>query len=116
VSATGAGITVKVAKTASTATAVAVTTNQASYTRGQTVSITAKVTSRDSPISKAPVTFAIIKSNGAKVTANATTGSNGTAVYKLRIGKTDPLGSYQADASTTANGVLGAGAATFIVQ
>lgn len=116
VSAAGAGVTIKVGKTASNSPTVAVTTDHTNYTRGQTASITAKVTFAGSPVGKAPVSFAIIKSNGATVTASATTGSSGTAVFKLRIGKSDPVGQYQIDATATVGGLSGAGATTFVVQ
>ncbi|MGH8532196.1 MAG: NEW3 domain-containing protein [Gammaproteobacteria bacterium] len=78
---------------------VSVATNQASYTRTQTVSVTAKLSSGGSPIVNAPVTFTVSKSNGAVVTGTATTGSTGSAVYKLRLTKQDPVGSYQAGAA-----------------
>jgi hypothetical protein len=46
------------------------------------------------------------------VTGTATTESNRTATYKLRLSKNDPVGNYEADAA-----VMSASAATnFIVQ
>jgi hypothetical protein len=56
------------------------------------------------------------RANTAKVNASATTGSSGTAVYKLRLSKSDPLGTYHADASAAAGGHTGAGGTTFVVQ
>jgi len=116
VGSSGAGVTVKLGQTVSSAPAVAVMTNQSSYTRGQTASITAKVTAGGSPVAKAGVSFTVIKANGTKVAGSATTGSSGTAVYKLRISKSDPVGNYQADASTTVAGLAKAAATTFVVQ
>ncbi len=117
VSSTGAGVTVQFGKTVSAnSPTVSVSTNQSSYTRGQTASVTVKVTSGGSPVAKAAVGFTIIKSSGSKVTASATTGSNGTATYKLRLSKQDPVGTYQADASATANGQSATAATTFTVQ
>ena len=117
VSSTGAGVTVHLGTTTSANPAsVSVSTNQSSYTRGQTAYITAKVTSGGSPVAKAAVSFTIIKSTGSKVTASATTGSNGIATYKLRLSNKDPVGTYQADANATANGQSVAAATTFTVQ
>jgi len=50
------------------------------------------------------------------VTARATTGSNGIAVYKLRLSKQDPVGVYQADGNATASGKSAAAATTFSVR
>jgi hypothetical protein len=117
VSPTGAGVTVHVGTTTSTSLpTVSVSTDQTSYIRGQTASITARVSSGGSPVAKAAVSFTIIKSTGAKVTANATTGSNGTAVYKLRLKNQDPVGTYEADANATTNGRSAKAATTFTVQ
>jgi Gametolysin peptidase M11 len=117
VSATGAGVTVHVGTPTSTSlSTVSVSTNQTSYVRGQTASITAKVSSGGSPVAKAAVSFTVIKPTGAKVTANATTGNNGTAVYKLRLKNQDPVGTYEADANATTNGQSAKGATTFTVQ
>jgi hypothetical protein len=117
VSSSGAGVTVKVAAgTPVAAPTVAVSTNQPSYTRGQTASITAKVTSAGVAVAKATVGFTIVKSTGAKVSATVTTGSNGLAVYKLRLGKQDPVGTYRADATATASGKSAVATTTFIVQ
>jgi len=117
VSTTGAGVAVKFGKpVSSNAPAVTVSTNQPSYTRGQTATITAKVTSGGVPVAKAAVNFTIIKSGGVTVTARATTGSNGNAVYKLRLTKQDPAGTYQADADATTSGKSASAATTFNVQ
>jgi hypothetical protein len=99
-----------------TTTAVTVATNQASYTRGQTVSITATVRAGGLPVANANVAFTITKSSGAVVTGSATTGSNGTAVYKMRLKKQDPVGLYQAAAVATKDGQSGSGGTTFTVQ
>jgi hypothetical protein len=58
------------------------------------------------------VNFTVKKSNGAVVTASATPGSTGTAIYKLRLTKKDPLGIYNADASA----LSGSAATNFMVQ
>jgi hypothetical protein len=109
-------VTVKVAAVSTPSASVAVSTNQTTYTRGQTVSISAKVTSGGSPVAKASVGFTVVKSNGSKVTASATTGSNGIAVYKMRLGKQDPPGTYEADANVTKGSQGAAGATNFTVK
>src|SRR5262252_8059495 len=89
----GAGITIttewvttsEAAVSVRFSTAVTVAANQPSYTRGQTVSVTARVTSGGEPVANAGVNFAITKSTGAVITASAKTGSNGTAVYKMKL-------------------------------
>jgi hypothetical protein len=93
VNSTGASVTV------SFAASVAVATDQPSYNRTQTVSISATVSAGGVRMANTPVGFAITKSNGAVVTASMTTGSNGTAVYKLRLTKKDPVGTYAATAT-----------------
>jgi len=113
VSGTGAAVTVGFGAggTSSTAT-VTIATDQAIYTRNQSVSIKATVRSGGAPVANATVNFTVKKSNGSLVTASATTGSTGTAVYKLRLTKKDPVGTYEALAAT-----MSASAATnFMVQ
>jgi hypothetical protein len=68
------------------------------------------------PVANANVAFTITKSSGAVVTGSATTGSNGTAVYKMRLKKQDPVGLYQAAAVATKDGQSGSGGTTFTVQ
>jgi hypothetical protein len=103
VTATQAAVTVQVGSgTVQTSQpAVTVSTDRSSYTRSQTVTVTAKVTASGSPVASAAVSFRVTKSNGDVVTASGTTGSDGTAVYKLRLKRQDPVGSYQASATDT---------------
>jgi hypothetical protein len=122
VTATQAGVTVRFADadtstTASGPTLVSVTTNQPSYTTGQTVAISATVKiSSGSPVAKASVAFAVTKSNGTVVSGTATTGSNGVATYKLRLKPQDPPGSYEVDAAVTIGAPSAKAATTFLVQ
>jgi len=51
-------------------------------------------------VSGAAVNFTIKKPTGSTVNANATTGADGTAVYKLRLKRADPAGLYEATAAT----------------
>jgi len=110
VSGTGAGVTVSFG--AGGSAAVTVATDQTSYTRNQSVSIKATVGSGGTPIVNATVNFTVKKPNGALVVASATTGSNGTAVYKLRLTKNDPVGNYEADATA----MFASSATNFMVQ
>jgi hypothetical protein len=96
---------------------VAAATDKSSYPRNQDVTVTAAVAADGAPVSGASVTFTITKTNGAKVTATATTGANGSAVYKYRLRKNDPVGPYQAGVRASLNGALSGQAATsFMVQ
>jgi hypothetical protein len=63
------------------------------------VSITATVLSGGVRVANTPVSFTVKKSNGALVTASMTTANNGVAVYKLRLTKKDPVGTYEATAT-----------------
>jgi hypothetical protein len=92
--------------------ALAVSTDQPTYTRNQSVFIQATVRSGGAPVANTTVNFTVKKSTGAVVSGKATTGTNGTAVYKLRLRRQDPAGTYEAEASA-----LSASAATvFTVQ
>jgi uncharacterized protein YfaS (alpha-2-macroglobulin family) len=88
-------------------------TNQASYAPGQTVSSTAVVTSGGNPVTNVTVIFNVTKPNGAVLTGTATTGATGAAVYKLRLGRKDPVGVYRVDAKDS-NGVTAT--TSFMVQ
>jgi hypothetical protein len=116
-STTGATVTVNFSTPATTSPSSTTSltevlaTDQPSYSRNQIVSITSTVTSGGSPVVGAAVTFTITKASGSIVMANGTTGSDGSAVYKLRLRKQDPLGTYQAGA-VAKNGAASANAAT----
>lgn len=83
---------------------ISVTTNQSSYSRGQTVSITVTLSSGSSAMSGAAVTVNITKSSGSVVTLTGTTGTNGAMTVSYRLKKTDPVGTYQVRASSSAGG------------
>ena len=78
---------------------VTVSTDQTTYSVNQSVSVKATVTSGGAPLARATVNFAIKKPTGAVVTGTATTGTSGTATYKYRLGRKDPVGTYEADAN-----------------
>jgi hypothetical protein len=75
-----------------------VTTDQPSYNRNQTVVITSTVRSGGSPVAGASVTFTVTKASGGLIVANGITGADGTAAYKIRLKRQDPLGTYQVGA------------------
>lgn len=97
--------------------AVSVSSDRTSYTRSQTATVTAMVSNGGSPLAGASVTFTMTKSNGSNVTGTATTGTNGSAVFKYRFNKQkDPVGTYQVTANANLNGVLGSAVTSFSVQ
>ncbi len=79
--------------------AVTVFTDQPTYTLTQSVFIQATVLFGGAPVANTPVNFKVKKSTGAVVMGKATTGINGTAVYKFRLMRKDPVGTYTADAA-----------------
>ena len=97
--------------------ALSVTSDQASYTRSQTATVTAMVSAGGSPVSGASVSFTMTKSNGTKVTATATSDAKGAAVFKYRFNKQkDPVGIYEVASGANLNGVVGSGAVSFSVK
>lgn len=96
--------------------AVTAATDKPSYTRNQSVFVTATVTSNGAPMANVNVNFTITKANGLVVNGSAITGANGTAVYKYRLKQKDPLGAYQARAVGTMSAVSGSATTTFNVQ
>ncbi|NMG46347.1 peptidase M11 [Aromatoleum toluvorans] len=91
-------------------------TSQASYLRGQTVSLTASVNAGGVPVAGAAVSFTITKANGTQVKGSATTGSDGKALYQLQLKKPDPVGTYQTGMVATFNGQSASTAVSFNVQ
>jgi hypothetical protein len=95
---------------------ISVGTDKPSYARNQQVTVTASVSTGGAPLANVAVTFTITKANGSVVTGKATTGSNGTAVYKLRLKKQDLTGTYQVKATGTMSGISGSATTNFTVQ
>jgi hypothetical protein len=96
---------------------VAVSTDKASYARNQTVTITAVVSANGSAVANAGVTVTITKPGGAKVAGSSVSGANGSVVFAYRIGRRDPVGTYQISASANLNNAItGSGPASFRVQ
>lgn len=92
-----------------------VATSQQSYSPGQTVSITATATYEGSPVANAAVSFTITNPNGAVVTKTATTGTNGSASYSLRLKNNVPAGTYQVSVAATIGGTAASAATAFNV-
>jgi hypothetical protein len=95
---------------------VSVSADKPSYTRGQTVSLTARVSSGGSPVSNASVTFTMTKSNGRMVRQTATTDSTGSAVGKFRLKSSDPVGAYKARTDATKAPLSGSATTSFTVE
>jgi hypothetical protein len=94
----GAAVTVNLGGTVSTATTLVISTDQGSYTRTQSVAVTARLSGPTS-VAGTPVTFSVQKSDGSILKATVTTDTTGKAVYKLKLGRKDPTGTYDAMAS-----------------
>jgi uncharacterized protein YfaS (alpha-2-macroglobulin family) len=95
---------------------VAATTDKPSYSRNQSVYVTAAVNSNGAPMANVNVSFTITKANGSTVNGSAITGANGVATYKYRVKSRDPLGSYQARAVATMSALSGSAVTSFNVQ
>lgn len=96
---------------------VNVSTNQTSYTRGQTVVAGSVVTANGAPVSGAGVTFTITKPGNITVTGNAVTAADGSANFSYNINrKRDPLGTYTVNVNANFNGIIGSGASSFLVR
>jgi uncharacterized protein YfaS (alpha-2-macroglobulin family) len=95
---------------------VTVATNQSSYSPGQTVSTTATATYAGAPIANVSVSFTVTKPNGSVVANSATTGANGVAVFKLKLARTDPVGTYLAGVAATIKGNPHSAGTNFTVQ
>jgi hypothetical protein len=62
------------------------------------------------------VTFTITQASGQVTTGTAATGSNGIAVYKLKLTKNSSAGTYQVDAAATIKGMPRNATTNFTVQ
>lgn len=96
--------------------AITVSTDRPSYLRNESVIVTAKVTSETAAIANAEVNFTITKPDGSTIGGGATTGADGTVMYKLRLKKQDPVGNYRADARTMINGLPASAETAFSVK
>jgi hypothetical protein len=95
---------------------VTLTTDKASYTRGQIVTITTGVSANGSPVANASVTVTITQANGTVLKGTATTGTSGTIVWQLQLGTLDPVGTYKVRMDASVNGITGTATRSFTVQ
>jgi hypothetical protein len=96
---------------------VTASTSASTYSRTQKASATAVVSAGGFAVSGAAVTFTMTKSDGSVVTQTAITASNGTAIFTYSFNKRkDPLGTYQVKAVSSANGLTGQAATSFLVN
>jgi hypothetical protein len=103
--------------TASTSLSDAVATDKASYRRGETVYMSAKVMAGGTPVAGANVAFTLALPGGGSNSFSATSGSDGFArsTYKLGSGKT-AAGSYGLRADTTSGGASASSVTTFLAK
>ncbi len=94
-----------------------VATDKASYVRGDTVRMTARVSAGGVAVSGASVSFAMTRSNGSVTTLSATSDATGMAVasYKSSARK-DPAGTYAVAATASSQGRTASASASFTVQ
>ena len=92
-----------------------VSTDSPTYTRNQSVKITAKVSGGATSNAGIPVTFEVTKPNGDSVLATASTGTDGSAVYKLRLTRQQPAGSYHVHAAASIGGNTSSASTSFTV-
>jgi M6 family metalloprotease-like protein len=96
---------------------VAVSTNHLIYTLNDWVYVETDVSAGGSPVANADVSITIGKPDGSTVaTGNVTTGADGIAMYKLRLRKKDPVGTYRAAAVSATNVASGSATTDFSVQ
>jgi hypothetical protein len=96
-----------------TSLSVGVSTDKASYTRNQSVTMTVSASSGGTAVPNASVTVTIKKPDNSAVTLMATTGSDGKAVVQYRIKSRDPVGTYSAQAVAALGGVSGSATTSF---
>lgn len=96
--------------------AATVSTDRASYTRGQSAVITTTVSAGAQPFAGATVALVVTRPNGTRINASATTNSAGQATYTLRLKTRDPLGTYTVRATATAGTLSAVTQTTFTVQ
>ena len=96
---------------------VTVSTDKASYSKGQTAVITVTVTDGSSPVSGANVSVTI-DTPGPTYSGSATTNSNGEAVFNFRVNpKKDGAGTYTVTATASKPGYTdGSGTKSFTVN
>jgi hypothetical protein len=95
---------------------ITLSSNQASYSRNQTATITALVSADGAPVVGATVAFTMTGSNGSTGKGSGVTGSNGVATFKYTFRKKNPAGTYQVLAKTNVTGVAVSATTSFVVN
>jgi uncharacterized protein YfaS (alpha-2-macroglobulin family) len=78
--------------------------------------MSALVTIGGFPVAGAPVTFTMVKSDGATMSQGATTGSNGAVTVRFSLKKSDPVGTYQGRDLATVSSLSGSSSTAFTVR
>ncbi|NGZ75316.1 S8 family serine peptidase [Saccharibacillus alkalitolerans] len=90
-----------------------VSTNKSSYRTGETVAISVKATdSAGIALQGATVSLTVTNPKGTVATAQATTGSSGTASFSFPTGKSSVKGTYQVKAAVSLSNYTGSSAST----
>jgi minor extracellular protease Epr len=97
---------------------VAVSTDKATYTMGETVIITTQVTDQTgAPVSGATVNLSIRTPKNKTKTASGTTGADGKFIYNLKPKPNDGRGAYTVTSTATKSGYnSGTGTCSFVMQ
>jgi hypothetical protein len=95
---------------------VSVSTNSSSYNQGNSVYVTTVVKSGSSSVPGTGVNCTVTGPGGTKMSATATTDTNGSTSVTFKLRRSAPKGIYQALSVAAANGVSGSGATNFTVQ
>ncbi|MBI3910687.1 MAG: S8 family serine peptidase [Armatimonadetes bacterium] len=96
---------------------VAVSTNRASYKRGQSVYIYIQATdTQGNPVAGAPVVASVTDSRGRTQSTTGITDDTGLDIFLLLTSRRDPPGTWTARGQVTASGLTRAGQTTFQVR
>ncbi len=110
------GYTASASATYEVALSVSVSTNRSSYNQGNSIDVTTVVKSGSSSVPGASVNCTVTGPNSTKMSATATTGTNGTTSVTFKLKRNAPTGIYQALSVAATNGISGTGATSFTVQ
>jgi hypothetical protein len=110
------GYTGSASATYEVAPSITVSTDSSSYNQGNSVYVTTIVKSGGSSVPGSSVNSTVTGPDGIKMSATATTGTDGTTSVTFKLRHNAPKGIYQALSVAAANGVSGNGATNFTVQ
>ena len=98
------------------ALSVTVQTSSVTYQHGDTVTLTAKLTSGGAAVPNAAVTFFVTRPDGYTESLATVTDPYGTATYQWKVNRRDPAGSYAVRARGATLATSTEAATSFIVQ